>query len=67
MCPNFRADKEEIHIMPVWVRFHVLPVEYYTVRWLKQEGNHIRRTVKVDFATLLASRGKFTRVMLRLT
>lgn len=60
--PRFRADKEEIHTMPVWVRFPVLPVECYTIRWLKQAGNHIGRTVKVDFATLLASRGRFARV-----
>lgn len=48
--------------MPVWVRFPVLPVECYTTRWLKQAGNHIGRTVRVDFATLLATRGKFARV-----
>lgn len=60
--PLFRADKEEIYTMSVWVRFPVLPVECYSARWLKQAGNHIGRTVKVDFATLLASRGQFARV-----
>lgn len=60
--PNFRVDKEEINSLPVWVRFPVLPVEYYTVRWLKQAGNNIGRTIKVDLATLIASRGKFARV-----
>lgn len=64
--PNFRADKEETHTMPMWVRFHVLSVKCYIVRWLKQAGNHIGRTIKVDFATLLASRGKFAAFASRL-
>lgn len=60
--PNFRAEKEEINTLPVWVRFPILPVEYYTMRWLKKAGNNIGRTVKVDITTLLASRGRFARV-----
>lgn len=32
------------------------------MRWLKQGGNHIGCTVRVDFATLLASRGKFAHI-----
>lgn len=33
--PNFIVEKE-INKLPVWVRFPVLPVEYYTERWLKK-------------------------------
>lgn len=46
----------------MWVRFPVLPVEYYIERWLKKTWNGIGRTIKVDIATLLASRGKFAHV-----
>lgn len=57
--PNFRADKAEIDTMPVWVRFPILPLEYYTERWLRIAGNHVGKTIKVDIAALLASRGRF--------
>lgn len=29
--PNFMADTEVINPLTVWVRFHVLPVQYYTI------------------------------------
>lgn len=60
--PNFREEREETNTLPVWVRFSILPVEYYTERWLKKMRNEIGRTIKVDLMTLLASRGKFARV-----
>lgn len=60
--PNFRADKAEIDTMPVWVRFPILPLEYYTERWLRIAGNHVGKAIKVDIATLLASRGRFGRI-----
>lgn len=60
--PNLRAEKAVINSLPVWVRFPMLPLEYYTERWLRKEGNEIGLTIKVDIATLLASRGKFARV-----
>lgn len=55
--PNFRADREEINSMPVWMRFSILSVEYYTEGWLKRAGDRIGRMLRVDIATLLASRG----------
>lgn len=60
--PNFRAEKAEINSLPLWVRFLVLPVEYYSKRWLKKAGNHIGQTVKLDITRLLAPQGKFARV-----
>lgn len=63
--PNFRADKEEIHSMLVWVRFPILPVEYHMVGWLKRAGDHIRKTIRVDIAMLLDSCGKFARVCIK--
>lgn len=37
-------------------------MECYTRTWLKREGNEIEKTLRVDDVTLVASRGKFTRV-----
>lgn len=48
--------------MLVWIRFPILLVKYYTEGWLKRAGNNIGKTIRVDVATLLASRGKFARV-----
>lgn len=62
METKFRAEKAEIYTMPVWVRFPVLPLEYYTERWLRIARNHIGKTIKIDIATLLASHGRFARV-----
>lgn len=60
--PNFRAHMEEINSLSVCAQFPFLLVEYYMEGWLKRVGNNIGRTIKVDIATLLASRGKFTGV-----
>lgn len=56
------ADKAEITSLPVWVRFPMLPVEYYSERWLWRAGDCVGRTIKVDVTMLIASRGKFARV-----
>lgn len=62
VVPNFIADEAQMNFLPVWVRFPILPVEFYTTSWLVQAGNRIGRTLKVDDRTLQASRGKFARV-----
>lgn len=59
---NFIENKAEINSLPVWIRFPILPVEYYMEPWLRRAGNSIGRTITVDIAMLLASRGKFARV-----
>lgn len=50
------------NFLSVYVRFLVLPIEYYTVQWLQRAGNLIRHTLRVYDITLLAYRGKFARV-----
>lgn len=62
--PNFRADKADISSLLVWIRFPLLPMEYYTESWLRRAGSQIGGTIKVDIATLIASRGRFARVCL---
>lgn len=54
---NFRPDSEGIKTLQVWVRFPILPLEYYTAGWLKISGNNTGKTIKVDMVMLIASRG----------
>lgn len=60
--PNFMPKTTTIDSLLVWVRFPVVPVEYFNERWLIRAGNQIGKAVKVDRTTLIASRGKFARV-----
>lgn len=51
---NFIADEAKINKLLIWVKFSVLPVEYYTKTWLERAGDHIGKTLWVDYATQLA-------------
>lgn len=64
--PNFMSKTAKIDFLLVWVRFSVLPIEYYTGKWLKRAWNKIGCTIKVDKTTLLASRDKFVRVCIEI-
>lgn len=57
--PNFMARTVTIDSLLVWVRFPILPIEYYIERWLERAWNKIGRTIKVDRKMLMASREKF--------
>lgn len=59
---NFRANKAEITSLPDWIRIPILPVEYYSERWLRRVSICIGRTINVDMTALIASRGKFVRL-----
>lgn len=52
----------EITHLRIWIRFPMLPVKYYSIHWLQRAGNQIGKSLKVDYTTLLASRGRFARV-----
>lgn len=56
------ADTVVINILPVWVKFLVLLVDYYTIKWLQTAGYRIGRTLRVDNITLITSQVKFARV-----
>lgn len=60
--PNFVAKSAKIESLLVWVRFPILPVEYFNEYWLKRVGNRIGRTAKVDRTMLMAACGKFANV-----
>ncbi|XP_019198959.1 PREDICTED: uncharacterized protein LOC109192712 [Ipomoea nil] len=60
--PDFDPTKDTTKNILVWVRIPILPVEYYNFIFLRKLGNRIGRTVRVDQATSLVSRGKFVRI-----
>lgn len=62
MGAKFHAKQAMIESLLVWIRFQILPVEYYMIKWLERGGNRIGRTIKIDKATTVASREKFAKV-----
>ncbi|CAN1324628.1 hypothetical protein LINPERPRIM_LOCUS33174 [Linum perenne] len=52
--------------MVVWVRFPHLPIHYYHAQVLTSLGNLIGKTVKIDFNTQQAERGKFARIAIEI-
>ncbi|CAN1848408.1 hypothetical protein LINPERHAP1_LOCUS38918 [Linum perenne] len=48
--------------MVVWVRFPHLPIQLYHKQILSSLGNLIGKTVRMDYNTLTAERGKFARI-----
>ncbi|CAN1186632.1 hypothetical protein LINPERHAP2_LOCUS38222 [Linum perenne] len=52
--------------MVVWVRFPHLPIHFYHAQVLTSLGNLIGKTVKIDFNTQRAERGKFARIAIEI-
>ncbi|CAN1835839.1 hypothetical protein LINPERHAP1_LOCUS34552 [Linum perenne] len=52
--------------MVVWVRFPHLPLHLYHGQVLNSLGNLIGKTVKIDFNTQKAERGKFARIAIEI-
>ncbi|CAN1164622.1 hypothetical protein LINPERHAP2_LOCUS25672 [Linum perenne] len=52
--------------MVAWVRFLHLPIHFYHAQVLTSLGNLIGKTVKIDFNTQRAERGRFARIAIEL-
>ncbi|CAN1801890.1 hypothetical protein LINPERHAP1_LOCUS23151 [Linum perenne] len=52
--------------MVAWVRFPHLPIHFYHGQVLTSLGNLIGKTVKIDFNTQTAERGKFARIAIEI-
>ncbi|CAN1829883.1 hypothetical protein LINPERHAP1_LOCUS32682 [Linum perenne] len=63
---SFRISNDLPKKMVVWVRFPHLPIHLYHPQILTSLGNLIGKTVKVDFNTQRAERGKFARIAIEL-
>ncbi|KAG5219090.1 receptor protein [Salix suchowensis] len=60
--PNFDPFEASIDKVAVWVRLPDLAMEYYDSTVLWKIGDNIGKTLKIDRATSVGSRGKFARL-----
>lgn len=59
--PNFDPFIDHLKDVLVWVRFPTLPIENDNADFLMTLGTKIGRPIKVDYATSMKTRGKFSR------
>ncbi|CAN1152494.1 hypothetical protein LINPERHAP2_LOCUS18778 [Linum perenne] len=64
--PSFRVVNDLPKKMVAWVRFPHLPIHFYHVQVLTSLGNLVGKTIKIDFNTQRAERGKFARIAVEL-
>ncbi|CAN1141827.1 hypothetical protein LINPERHAP2_LOCUS12708 [Linum perenne] len=64
--PSFRVTNELPKKMVAWVRFPHLPIHFYHGQVLTSLGNLVGKTVKIDFNTQTAKRGKFARIAIEI-
>ncbi|CAN1820219.1 Uncharacterized protein At4g02000 [Linum perenne] len=64
--PSFRVTNELPKTMVAWVRFPHLPIHFYHGQVLTSLGNLVGKTVKIDFNTQTAERGKFARIAIEI-
>ncbi|CAN1126965.1 hypothetical protein LINPERHAP2_LOCUS3737 [Linum perenne] len=64
--PAFRVSNDLPKKMVAWVRFPHLPIHFYHSQVLTSLGNLIGRTIKIDFSTQKAERGKFARIAIEI-
>ncbi|KAF7804220.1 putative ribonuclease H protein At1g65750 family [Senna tora] len=65
--PNFNSlSAEEPTKIAVWIRIPNLPLEFYNARCLWKIGRLIGRTLKLDPATSITTRGKFARICIEI-
>ncbi|CAN1729268.1 hypothetical protein LINPERHAP1_LOCUS551 [Linum perenne] len=63
---SFRVSNDLPKKMVAWVRFPHLPIHFYHVEVLTSLGNLVGKTIKIDFNTQRAERGKFARIAIEL-
>ncbi|CAN1815404.1 Putative ribonuclease H protein At1g65750 [Linum perenne] len=64
--PSFRVSTKLPSKMVVWVRFPHLPIQLYHTQILTSLGNLIGKTIRMDFNTQSAVRGKFARIAIEI-
>ncbi|CAN1790105.1 hypothetical protein LINPERHAP1_LOCUS18708 [Linum perenne] len=63
---SFRISNDMLKKMVAWVRFRLLPIHFYHAQVLTSLGNLVRKTIKIDFNTQSAKRGKFAWIVIEL-
>ncbi|CAN1315508.1 hypothetical protein LINPERPRIM_LOCUS29732 [Linum perenne] len=64
--PSFRVSNKLPSKMVVWVRFPHMPIQLYHKEVLTSIGNLVGRTIKIDYNTQSAERGKFARIAIEI-
>ncbi|CAN1149282.1 hypothetical protein LINPERHAP2_LOCUS16931, partial [Linum perenne] len=60
--PSFRVSNKLSSKMVVWVRFPHMPIQLYHKEVLISLDNLVGKTIKIDYNTQSAERGKFARI-----
>ncbi|CAN1339568.1 hypothetical protein LINPERPRIM_LOCUS38538, partial [Linum perenne] len=60
--PSFRVSNKLPSKMVVWVRFPHMPIQLYHKEVLISLDNLVGKTIKIDYNTQSAERGKFARI-----
>ncbi|CAN1725724.1 hypothetical protein LINPERHAP1_LOCUS213 [Linum perenne] len=63
---SFRVSNDMPKKMVAWVRFPHLPIHFYHAQVLTSLGNLVGKTIKIDFNTQRAKRGRFARIAIEL-
>ncbi|CAN1336798.1 hypothetical protein LINPERPRIM_LOCUS37313 [Linum perenne] len=63
---SFSVSDDSPKKMVVWVRFPHLPIHLYHAQVLTSLGNIVGKTVKINFNTQQAGRGKFARIAIEI-
>jgi len=65
--PNFDPTEAKIDRVTAWVRFPNISIEYFDEAFLMRLGLLIGKPLRVDSTIVLATRGKFSRLVVKLT
>lgn len=60
--PNFQPAKAKIPKTAIWIHLESAPMEQFTGPILRYLASTLGKPIKVDYTTMLATRGKFARV-----
>ncbi|KAH0685695.1 hypothetical protein KY290_017216 [Solanum tuberosum] len=61
---DFELDKEELSIVPLWVKFPGLPVSYWSVEALSKVVSAVGRPIHTDMFTANAERISYARILI---
>ena len=63
--PYFRASRDNLTSVAVWVRFPELPIEFYDLEVLKEIGSAIGPILRIDSYKAIGSRGSYARLCIQ--
>lgn len=64
--PNFQPARAKIPKTAVWIHLESAPMEQFTGPMLRYLASTLGKPIKIDYTTMLATRGRFARVCVEL-